>query len=74
MESDTDEAVLILRTRLWGIVDPNVPLINLDLDYIDICASGVTVNANFVGPGIVKETFSLRPSVSQLGTSTKLRL
>ena len=72
MESDTDEAVLT-RTRLWGIVDPNVPLINLDLDYIDICA-GVTVNANFVGPGIVKETFSLRPSVSQLGTSTKLRL
>ena len=65
-ESDTDEANIHKDNHAVAIADPNVPLsdIDLNLDHNDICA-GVGVNANLAGPGTMKKTFSLRPSIPQ---------
>jgi len=62
-ESDTDEAN---GNHAVAIADPNVPLSNIDLnlDHNGLCA-GVGVNENLAGPGTMKKTFSLRPSIPQ---------
>lgn len=70
-ESDTDEARALNHNHAVSIVDPDASLANVDLNLErkDTYAS-VAANSNLAGPGTMKKTFFLRPSIPQLKAMT----